>query len=155
MISKHARRGIILLYGLQIDPGYKGFLTLRAFNTSTEKIVLSYNEKVAMVHFIQLVVPAEVGYTGKYQDQLQIPPEDITQIIEAEGMTMGNVIRTIQGLIVSITDLKKTQEGIKDNLNILRNDWNTHEKRMERFMYIIFGVLTAFSTISIIMATFF
>ena len=155
MTSKHARRGLILLYGLQIDPGYKGVLILRAFNTSTTKIVLSYREKIAMVQFIQLIVPAEVGYTGKFQDQLQIPPEDITQIIEAEGMTMGNVIRTIQGLIISITDLKKTQEGIRDNLNKLREDWNKHEKRMEIFMFFVFGVLTTFTTISIIIATLF
>ena len=155
MISKHARRGLILLYGLQIDPGYKGYLIIRAFNTSTEKIVISYSEKIAMVQFIQLIVPAEVGYVGKYQDQLQIPPEDISQIVEAEGMTMGNVIRTIQGLIVSINELKNAQEGIKDNLNRLREDWNKHDKRMEKFMYIVFTVLTAFTTISILIATFF
>ncbi len=147
MKSKYARKGLILLVGLQIDPGFKGYLTLRMFNTSTQKIVLSYRDKIGMVQFIKLNVPAKKPYSGPYQEQLTIPPEDISHIIEAEGMTMGNVIKSLQGLITSINDLKNSQEN-------LRKDWEKHEARMERhekriewIFGIILGVLTVIFTI--------
>ncbi len=137
MKSKFARKGLILLAGLQIDPGFKGYLTLRMFNTSTQTIALSFKEKIGMIQFIQLIVPAKKPYDGPYQEQLTIPPEDIDQVIEAEGMTMGNVIKSLQGLITSIKDLRTSQEN-------LRQDWDRHEKRMQW----IIGVLAIIVTIA-------
>jgi len=153
MTSKYARKGLILLHGLQIDPGFKGPLHLRAFNTSTEKIIISYHETIGMVQFIQLIVPVKEGYKGKYQALEHIPPEDIEQIIRSEGMTMGNMIRSIQGLIISITGLKTTQEGIKNDFSRLREDWSMHEKRIERinilFSIILAAIVTIFGVIGI------
>ncbi len=146
MKSKYARRGLILLVGLQIDPGFKGYLTLRMFNTSTQKVVLSFGDKIGMVQFIKLNVPAKKPYSGPYQEQLMIPPEDITHIIESEGMTMGNVIKSLQGLITSITDLKNSQEN-------LSKDWEKHEARMERHekriecIFGIFGIILGILTV--------
>lgn len=117
MKSKYARKGLILMAGLQIDPGFEGYLVLRAFNTSTNKIIIPFGEKIGMVQFIELKTPVKKVYEGQYQKQLTIPTDDISQIIESEGMTMGNVIRSIQGLINSVNELKNTQEK--------------HEKKLE------------------------
>ena len=139
MKSKFARKGLILLAGLQLDPGFKGYLTLRMFNTSTQTIALSFKEKIGMIQFIQLVVPAKKPYSGPYQEQLNIPPEDVDQIIESEGMTMGNVIKSLQGLITSITDLKTSQEN-------LRKDMDRHEKRMQWIFIITISTLAVLLT---------
>ncbi len=136
MKSKYARKGLILLAGLQIDPGFRGYLILRVFNTGTQRITISYQEPIGMVQFIKLIVPAE-EYKGRYQDQVKIPPEDIEQITNSEDLTIGSVMKIIQDLVHSVKGLKDSQESLKE-------EWRTHEKRMGWIFMAIFGVLSIF-----------
>jgi dCTP deaminase len=48
------RKGLILLLGLQIDPGFEGSLALAAYNSSPKSIVLEYGEKICSVQFFRL-----------------------------------------------------------------------------------------------------
>jgi len=141
MKSKFARRGLILLAGLQIDPGFEGYLVLRVFNTSTQQIIIPFEEKVGMVQFIQLLSHVEMPYKGVYQQQEAIPSEDISYIVESHGMTMGNVINSLQGLITSITDLRDSQEK--------------YEKRMQWIFGVAIGCLSILIGIVAIFAAIF
>lgn len=128
MKSNYARRGLILLAGMQIDPGFEGHLVFRVFNTSTQQIIIPFEAKVGMVQFIQLLSHVEMPYKGVYQQQETIPSEDISYIVESHGMTMGNVINSLQGLITSITGLRDSQEK--------------YEKRMQWIFGVAIGCLS-------------
>lgn len=66
-----ARRGVLASFGM-IDSGFRGTLTLAAFNASHEELVLPIGERFAQVVFLQLSSASEKGYaqrSGHYQDQ--------------------------------------------------------------------------------------
>lgn len=67
--SKFARKGLILLSGPQIDPGFRGILTLTLFNAGTSEIIVRYNEKIATVVFHLLRTPSSRKYQGPYQEE--------------------------------------------------------------------------------------
>lgn len=141
MKSKYARQGLILLAGLQIDPGFQGYLVLRAFNSSTQSIIISYKDPIGMVQFLQLIEPVEKPYSGKYQEQITIPAEDLEQIVKSKGMTIGEVILTIQSLVKSVQELKVSQENIVNSID-----------RMEKFYKWTIGFLTILISVVAIIA---
>ena len=75
--SKLARRGLILLSGPQIDPGFEGTLSVTVFNAGTDDVRLYYLEEFATVEFAELSSPASKGYSGPYQGQTVLAGEDI------------------------------------------------------------------------------
>jgi len=66
------RRGVIASFG-KIDAGFRGTLTLGAFNANgTGTLELPIGERFAQVVFENLTSPAEMTYgerSGRYQDQ--------------------------------------------------------------------------------------
>lgn len=75
--SKFARRGLILLSGPQIDPGFEGILSVTVFNAGTDYVRIDHLEKFATIEFMELSSPASKGYSGPYQRQLILTGEDI------------------------------------------------------------------------------
>jgi len=66
-----ARRGVLASFGM-IDAGFRGTLTLAAFNAAHEELVLPIGERFAQVVFLALTTASEKGYgqrSGHYQDQ--------------------------------------------------------------------------------------
>lgn len=66
-----ARRGVLASFGM-IDSGFRGTLTLLAYNTSHEDLVVPIGETFVQVIFLALSSPSEKGYekrSGHYQDQ--------------------------------------------------------------------------------------
>ena len=66
-----ARRGVLASFGM-IDSGFRGALTLAAFNASHEELVLPIGDRFAQVVFLLLSSASEKGYaqrSGHYQDQ--------------------------------------------------------------------------------------
>ena len=143
MKSGLARKGLILLAGIHIDPGFHGILVLGLFNSGPNKIVLSYGQKIGTVEFSKLITPALKPYSGEYQDQLTIPPADIEFILAAKAMTMGNVIKSIQMLTKSVDRISTEMKGLKEL-------FDRHEKRMG---YIYGIILAVFSTVITIIIT--
>jgi len=66
------RRGVIASFG-KIDAGFRGTLTLGAFNANgTGTLELPIGERFVQVVFEDLTSPAEMTYgerSGRYQDQ--------------------------------------------------------------------------------------
>jgi dCTP deaminase len=65
------RRGVLASFGL-IDSGFRGTLTLGAYNASDGELVLPIGERFAQIVFVALTSASEKGYgerSGTYQDQ--------------------------------------------------------------------------------------
>ena len=66
--STWARRGIAVR-NIPIEPGWRGFLTLKLTNHGRELVVIEAGTPIAQVVFHLLDEPAEQPYAGRYQDQ--------------------------------------------------------------------------------------
>ncbi len=72
-----ARRGLIPITGPIVDPGFKGKLMFAVYNPLPIEIRLGFYERVLKIAFIKLTTPASKPYSGKYQNQKDIPKDDI------------------------------------------------------------------------------
>lgn len=104
--SHFARKGLVLLSGPQIDPGFNGTLAVTLFNAGTSEVVLSYMEKFATIEFSLLNTPASKGYTGPYQGQTRITSEEI-ELITKEYKNFSEIED-------QITEIRKDLDNIKN-----------------------------------------
>jgi dCTP deaminase len=102
--SHFARKGLVLLSGPQIDPGFEGTLSVTVFNAGSSEVVLSYLEKLATIEFSLLRTPASKAYSGRYQGQIRIPSEEV-ELITREYKSFSEIEDA----------LSSTQEGV-DNI---------------------------------------
>lgn len=70
--STWARQGLAV-QNTVIEPGWRGYLTLELTNHSKERIVVVDGDPIAQIIFHLLDEPALLPYTGKYQDQPNVP----------------------------------------------------------------------------------
>ena len=80
--SFHARKGLALLAGPQIDPGFGGVLVVGLHNLDANELKLSYREPFCTVEFYRLSEPAQQPYKGEYQNQKGIREKDCAAIEE-------------------------------------------------------------------------
>jgi dCTP deaminase len=109
--SLYTKKGLVMLSGPQIDPGFKGVLVIGLSNLSPRDVVIPYKDAFCTVEFFDLEESATKAYSGEYQDQTGIAPSDIRNLVEAQGMTFGQVITALQGLsqdVKSLSDSVKT-----------------------------------------------
>ena len=58
-------RGILLVSGPQVDPGFRGKLFCTLYNLSTQEIRLKYKDHVATIDFIRTAEPVKKGLVQK------------------------------------------------------------------------------------------
>lgn len=111
--SHYSKKGLVLLSGPQIDPGFSGVLVVGLSNLSPRDLTIPYKERFCTIEFYKLAEPASELYHGEYQSQTGIMPQDLENLVEAPGMTFGQVIkllgelsRNVKSLSESITFLK-------------------------------------------------
>lgn len=100
--SKYARKGLIATTGPQIDPGYDGRLILGLTNLTPKAVSLPYKDDIVSVEFHRLEKPSTKPYSGPYQKKYELGPEDIESIVEAEAMTLSEVLTTLTSLSKNI-----------------------------------------------------
>lgn len=106
-----ARKGVQLLAGLQVDPGFEGYLVLGLANLSPRSVHISYEEPVATLEIQRLNRPAAKPYSGQYagaQTSATIPRPD------------ADYLRTIETL--SVSDLTQALLRLSDNVSTLTRD---------------------------------
>lgn len=121
--SYYTRKGLILLSGLQVDPGFEGVLVLGLANLSPRSIIIEYGDPICTIEIHKLNKPSSKPYSGphtKDQKDGKIPSMD------------KDYLRTIETL--SITDLTQSLMRLSDNMDSLGKD-------MKR-IYWVYGVLT-------------
>jgi dCTP deaminase len=109
--SYFARKGLLLLAGLQVDPGFDGYLVLGLANLSPRSVFIPYEEAVATLEIHKLARPASVSYEGMYAGQQKtgaIPRQD------------ADYLRTIETL--SVSDLTQALLRLSDNVGTLTRD---------------------------------
>ena len=102
-----------ILSGPQIDPGFKGVLVVGLSNLSPRDITIPYKERFCTLEFYKLVEPASELYHGEYQNQAGISPQDLENMVEAQGMTFGQVIKLLGDLSLSVKSLSESVTFLK------------------------------------------
>jgi len=111
--SKYARKGIIATTGPQINPGYDGRLILGLTNLTPRAVSLPYKDDLVSVEFHRLEKPSTKPYSGPYQNKYELGPEDIESIVEAEAMTLSEVLTTLTSLSKNVGDLTNDVKTMK------------------------------------------
>jgi dCTP deaminase len=104
--SEYARQGLLMLSGPQIDPGFRGVLVVRFVNLSPKPIALAYEAPFLSAQLFRLAVPVKTPYSGSRQDQTGIDPRDIQELTQTEGLTLGEMMKTLNTLAVNVSDLR-------------------------------------------------
>ena len=110
--SKYARKGLFATTGPQIDPGFRGRLFIGVMNLTPKAISLPYNDDFLSVEFHKLEQPTSHPYDGPYQDRDELGPEEISFIMEAEGMALSDMMTTLQTLSRDVGALSTTMRYV-------------------------------------------
>lgn len=78
--SALARRGLVLLSGPQIDPGFAGILHVTLFNAGADEVTLAHEQSFATIEFSFLRTAASAPYRGPYQNQDRLTAEEVSAI---------------------------------------------------------------------------
>lgn len=89
--STFARRGINAFGGLQLDPGFRGRLTMNLLNVGPEPVTITLHEPLFTVEFQRLEEPADVEYSGPYQDQDDFPADQYNYILSARTTSLAEI----------------------------------------------------------------
>jgi len=89
--SFFARRGLNAFGGIQLDPGFKGRLTLNLLNVGPEPITIKYKEPFFSVEINRLEEMVEKPYDGPYQNQDDFPADQHNYILNARTTSLAEI----------------------------------------------------------------
>jgi len=104
--SEYARRGLLMLSGPQIDPGFIGILVVRLVNLAPKPIALPYEAPFLTLQFFRLAHDVEKPYSGPQQGQGGISARDIQELVDTEGLTLGQVMKTLSALAKDVAEVR-------------------------------------------------
>ena len=112
MKSRLGRRGLILLAGMQIDPGFEGHLRLGLYNASPKKVILDYDADLCMLQFHQLA--GQVEHAPPTIPDLvagHIPHGDRAFLRDLETTSLSEIDRRLNHLAQTV-DKMATQQKV-------------------------------------------
>ena len=110
MRSYYARKGLALLSGLQIDPGWDAHLVLGLANLSPRNITLDFSDFLCTIEIHKLNREADKVYAGPYmaeQREGRIPTADKDYLRTIETMSVTDLTRALIDLSSSIESIGK------------------------------------------------
>jgi len=116
MRSYYIRKGLALLSGLQIDPGWDAPLILGLANLSPRTITLDYSDEICTIEIHRLNREAGKSYEGTYmaeQRKGRIPTADKDYLRTIETMSVTDLTRALIDLSSSVENVGK----------LVRNFW--------------------------------
>ncbi len=106
--SYYTRKGLILLAGLQIDPGFSGVLVLGIYNASPRNLTLDYLAPFCTIEFHRLSGPVERPYANSYEQKKgEIPRVDKDYLRTIETQSLSELSENLRTLTVSVSSLTK------------------------------------------------
>ena len=116
--SYYARKGLILLAGMHIDPLWEGHLVLGGYNASPTDIVLDYLSDIVVIEFHQLnVAPTITAKNSAEQREGKLPAIDKDFIRHMETQSLSALGRDVRDLTRSVSriddDLKNLTKQIE------------------------------------------
>lgn len=107
--SYYTRKGLILLAGLQIDPGFEGVLVLGLYNASPRKITIEHGDSFCTVEFHQLSTEVEKPYeSSQEQKGGEIPRIDKDYLRTIETQSLSELADNMRTLTINVSALTKT-----------------------------------------------
>jgi len=104
--SYYTRKGIVLLAGLQIDPGFEGVLVVGIYNASPRSFTLDYLAPFCTVEFHRLTQPATKPYvSGEEQKRGEIPRADKDYLRTLETQTLSEMSAALRQMSINVSDL--------------------------------------------------
>ena len=79
----------------------------RVFPQTARDITIGYKTEFCTVEFFEFSTPVSTPYRGEYQGQTGITGPDLEALVESQGMTFGEVIRSLGALSASVNDLSR------------------------------------------------
>jgi dCTP deaminase len=96
---------LIATTGPQIDPGFKGSITLGLANLTPKPVLLAHGDDILTLEIHKLDKPASNPYCGPYQGKYGLSVEDLDTIAEGDGMAFSEVLTTLRSLSTNVADL--------------------------------------------------
>ncbi len=114
--SYYTRKGVLVLSGLQIDPGFEGVLVIGLYNASPRSLTLEYLAPFCTVEFYQLARPVEKPFVpGSEQKEGRIPrvDKDYLRTLETGSLSdMAESIRQLTQNVASLSQSVKTMQWV-------------------------------------------
>jgi dCTP deaminase len=101
-----ARKGLLLLAGLQVDPGFDGHLVLGLANLSPRAVHLSYEVPLATLELHHLSRAAATAHAGR-QAKTGIPHGDADYLRTIETLSVSDLTRSLLKLADSVAALSR------------------------------------------------
>lgn len=109
--SYYTRKGLALLSGLQVDPGFKGSLVLGFANLSPRTLTIEYEDPICTLEIHKLSRPASKPYSGRVlseQKEGKIPAEDKDYLRTIETMSISDLTQALVTLSDNVGNATKT-----------------------------------------------
>jgi dCTP deaminase len=112
--SYYTRKGIVMLTGLQIDPGFEGALVIGLYNASPRSLTLDYLAPFCTVEFHQLSRPVERPFVpGDEQKAGNIPRADKDYLRTLETQSLSEMSRSLRELTINVGSLANSVRTLK------------------------------------------
>jgi dCTP deaminase len=113
MRSTLARSGLILLHGMQVDPGWDAHLRFGLYNASPRKIMLDYGDDICMVEFHKLAGMASKA-PPRNEDLIKgrIPDCDKQFLRQMETTSLSSLAQEMRTMSMSVNLLSKQAKFI-------------------------------------------
>ena len=110
MSTYYVRKGLSLLSGLQIDPGWDGVLILGLVNVSPRSITIDYQDDICSIEIHRLSVEPHKVYSGLYteaQKEGKIPKADKDYLRTIETMSVSELTGALVNMSRSVDRLSR------------------------------------------------
>jgi dCTP deaminase len=106
--SYFGRKGLLLLAGLQIDPGFEGHLVIGGYNAAPRRLTLDYEAPFLTIEFHRLSRPAERPYVAS-GEQLkgELPRVDKDYLRTLECLSLSDIANELRTLTQNVGAMQK------------------------------------------------
>ncbi len=112
--SYYTRKGLVMLAGLQIDPGFQGVLVIGLYNASPRGLTLEYLAPFCTVEFHKLARPVQSPYKpGQEQRQGEIPRADKDYLRTLETQSLSDLSESLRSLTVDVGSLANSMKTMQ------------------------------------------
>ena len=113
MRSTLARMGLILLHGMQIDPGFEGHFRFGLYNAAPRRITLDYQDDICMVEFHRLAAKS-TKECPRNEDLIKgrIPDSDKQFLRMMETTSLSKLAEDVRSLSINVGELAKQSKWI-------------------------------------------
>lgn len=127
--SEYARQGLIAFGGVQLDPGWKGHVTINLQNVGPEPVTITKDTPFFTIEFHRLEEPASNGYSGRHQQQDDFPDDQYEFILGARTTSLAE----IPDLRRQVKRLNEIVEYLQTRLPNLDEKLDLRRKMQEHF----------------------